>query len=169
MNDTILAEKSKSVIQLLSDLKMTLSVAESCTGGLLSKIITDVSGASSVYKGGVCVYCNESKIKILGVSSDTIRSVGAVSKETASQMSSGICRLFGTDVGIGITGIAGPASDNTNKPVGLIYISLTANDETNVIRLENSFSGDVRDSNRREAAYRALLLLEDKLRSLKGP
>lgn len=168
MNTNIFTERAENVIRLLSALKMTLSVAESCTGGLLSKAITDISGASAVYKGGVCVYCNESKINLLGVSEDTVNSFGAVSEQTAAQMSQGVRRLFGSDVGIGITGIAGPASDGTDKPVGLIYISITVGGETDVTQLKNIFIRDIRNANRHEAAYRALLLLENKLKSLKG-
>lgn len=168
MNNRILIERAENVIRLLSEHKMTLSVAESCTGGLLSKVITDISGASAVYSGGVCVYCNKSKINLLDVSADTINSFGAVSEQTASQMSQGVCSLFGSDVGIGITGIAGPASDGTDKPVGLIYISITVGRDTEVTQLRNIFIRDIRNSNRYEAAYRALLLLEHKLKSLKG-
>jgi len=161
-------EKAKNIIGLLSQLNMTLAVAESCTGGLLSKIITDLPGVSHVYKGGVCVYCNEAKNKLLGVSTDTLESFGAVSKQTASQMSRGVCSLFESDIGVGITGLAGPASDNTEKPVGLIYVSVTAGNDTRVIELKNSFNNDVRNSNRYEAAHQAILLLEETLQALKG-
>lgn len=160
--------KAKILIELLSDLNMTLAVAESCTGGLLSKIITDVPGVSSVYKGGICVYCNEVKNKLLGVSADTLEKFGAVSEQTASQMSRGVCRLFESDIGVAITGIAGPASDNTEKPVGLIYVSVTAGNDTKVLELKNNFSNDVRNSNRYEAAHKAADLLEETLRLMKG-
>ena len=102
----------------------TLSVAESCTGGLVSKRITDISGASDVFLGGAVTYANEAKIKMLGVSEETLRKHGAVSEETAIEMSRGIRRVTGSDFGISITGIAGPTGGSEEKPVGTVYISV---------------------------------------------
>ena len=102
----------------------TLSVAESCTGGLVSKRITDISGASDVFLGGAVTYANEAKIKMLGVSEETLRKHGAVSEETAIEMSRGIRRVTGSDFGISTTGIAGPTGGSEEKPVGTVYISV---------------------------------------------
>jgi nicotinamide-nucleotide amidase len=102
----------------------TLSVAESCTGGLVSKRITDISGASDVFLGGAVTYANEAKIKMLGVSEETLRKHGAVSEETAIEMSKGIRRVTGSDFGISTTGIAGPTGGSDEKPVGTVYISV---------------------------------------------
>lgn len=141
----------------------TLALAESCTGGLVSKLITDVSGASSVYLGGVCSYSNSVKMKLLGVSHDTLKEHGAVSRETAKEMSTGVKRALGSDIGIGITGIAGPASDGTDKPVGLIYISISSPKKEEIIELKNAFTENIREQNRLSAAKAALSLLTDEL------
>ena len=103
---------------------MTLAVAESCTGGLLSKRITDVPGCSDYYLGGVCSYANEVKMKVLGVKKETLDTVGAVSPEVAEQMAEGVAKALGADVGVGITGVAGPGGGTEEKPVGLVYISV---------------------------------------------
>ena len=152
----LLGEK---VINRFKEEKMTLSVAESCTGGWLSKILTEISGASSVFMGGVCSYSNDVKQNVLGVKEETLKSFGAVSEETAREMSEAIVKLMKTDIGVGITGIAGPTSDNTQKKVGLIYISITYNGKTDVIKLENDFTGDVRYKNRFTAVKTVLSFL----------
>ena len=103
---------------------MTLAVAESCTGGLLSKRITDVPGCSDYYLGGVCSYANEVKMNVLGVKKQTLDTLGAVSPEVAEQMAEGVAGVLGADVGVGITGIAGPGGGTAEKPTGLVYISI---------------------------------------------
>lgn len=103
----------------------TLATAESCTGGLLSKRITDVAGASSVFHMGVVTYANQAKEDLLGVSHETLERWGAVSSQTAREMAQGIVRRSQADLGIGITGIAGPDGGTAEKPVGLIYIALS--------------------------------------------
>ena len=103
----------------------TLATAESCTGGLLSKRITDVAGASAVFHMGVVTYANQAKEDLLGVSHETLERWGAVSSQTAREMAQGIVRRSQADLGIGITGIAGPDGGTTEKPVGLIYIALS--------------------------------------------
>ena len=103
----------------------TLATAESCTGGLLSKRITDVAGASAVFHMGVVTYANQVKEDLLGVSHETLERWGAVSSQTAREMAQGIVRRSQADLGIGITGIAGPDGGTAEKPVGLIYIALS--------------------------------------------
>ena len=108
----------------------TLATAESCTGGLLSKRITDVAGASAVFHMGVVTYANQAKEDLLGVSHETLERWGAVSSQTAREMAQGIVRRSQADLGIGITGIAGPDGGTAEKPVGLIYIALSDGERT---------------------------------------
>lgn len=108
----------------------TLATAESCTGGLLSKRITDVAGASAVFHMGVVTYANQAKEDLLGVSHETLERWGAVSSQTAREMAQGIVRRSQADLGIGITGIAGPDGGTAEKPVGLIYIALSDGEGT---------------------------------------
>ena len=155
---------AKEAVKTLENHKKTLALAESCTGGLVSKLITDVSGASAVYEGGVCSYSNSVKMKILGVKEETLRTFGAVSENTAREMSQGVRKALGADIGVGITGIAGPLSDGTNKPVGLIYISVCSEKSEKTVELKNNFTENVREQNRLSAAKTALdLISEDEL------
>ncbi len=161
MNDKILAAKAAEKAELIKKNNQTLAIAESCTGGWLSKIFTDVSGISAIYKGGVCSYSNEIKMKILGVKEETLDSFGAVSSQTAREMAEGVRKALNSHIGIGITGIAGPLSDNTEKPVGLIYISVSDGNKTLVKELRNNFTEDVRTNNRLSAMENAIDLLGD--------
>ncbi len=117
---------SRSIGGLLKEEKLTVCTAESCTGGLLSSVLTMVSGASSYYMGSVIAYSNEVKNKILGVPQDILINKGAVSPETANLLASGVRALLGAAIGIGITGIAGPEGGTPEKPVGLVYIALNS-------------------------------------------
>lgn len=139
--------------QLLIEKGMTLSVAESCTGGLLSKRITDLPGASAYYKGGICSYANEVKMNILGVSKQTLDTLGAVSPEVAEQMAAGVAQCMNTDVGVGITGIAGPDGGSEQKPVGLVYISVWVQGKQQTREIRVSLG---RDRVRNQAASTAL-------------
>lgn len=164
MTENELFFAAKEAVKTLENRKKTLALAESCTGGLVSKLITDVSGASAVYEGGVCSYSNSVKMKILGVKEETLRTFGAVSENTAREMSQGVRKALGTDIGVGITGIAGPLSDGTNKPVGLIYISVCSEKFEKTVELKNNFTENVREQNRLSAAKTALdLISEDEL------
>lgn len=164
MTENELFFAAKEAVKTLENHKKTLALAESCTGGLVSKLITDVSGASAVYEGGVCSYSNSVKMKILGVKEETLRTFGAVSENTAREMSQGVRKALGADIGVGITGIAGPLSDGTNKPVGLIYISVCSEKSEKTVELKNNFTENVREQNRLSAAKTALdLILEDEL------
>ena len=159
MVESELIALGEKVIKRFKEEKLTLSFAESCTGGWLSKIITEISGASEIFMGGVCSYSNDVKQNVLGVKEETLKAYGAVSEQTAREMSEGVTKLMNTTVGVGVTGIAGPLSDNTQKKVGLIYISITHNNKTEVIKLENDFSGDVRYNNRFTAVKTVLSFL----------
>jgi len=142
---------------LLNKKKLTLSVAESCTGGLLSSKITDISGSSAYFLGGVCSYSNESKTNLLNVSKDTIDKFGAVSEETAVEMAVNVRRKFGSDFGISITGIAGPTGGTDIKPVGLVWIALSS--EKRTIARKYLF-GNNRERTKIRASYQALLMLK---------
>ena len=122
------------VVMLLREQGKTLATAESCTGGLLSKRITDVSGSSAVFHMGVVTYANEAKERLLGVPPEVLETHGAVSPETARAMAEGIVQASGSSLGVGITGIAGPEGGTPEKPVGLIYIALSDGEETWVMK-----------------------------------
>lgn len=108
----------------LKEKGLTISVAESCSGGLLASRITDVAGASAYFLGGVIAYQNEVKKRLLAVPSQVLAKSGAVSEETAWAMARGCRELFGSDIGVSITGIAGPTGGSAEKPVGLTYIAV---------------------------------------------
>ncbi len=114
---------SETTVEMLKEKNITISCAESCTGGLLSQMITAVSGASQILEMGICAYSNRIKIKTLGVNPEVIEKVGAVSKETACCMAKGINELSGANLSVAITGVAGPAASEY-KPVGTVYIAL---------------------------------------------
>ena len=142
---------------------MTLAVAESCTGGLLSKRITDLPGASDYYLGGVCSYSNDAKMKLLGVKKETLDEFGAVSAQTAEEMAAGAAKVLGADIGVGITGIAGPGGATEDKDVGLVYISVYFKGELITRKTNNSLG---RDRVRNQAASTALDLIRRKLQGV---
>lgn len=144
------------VVELLKEKNLTIATAESCTAGYIPKRITDISGASSVFGFGAITYSNEMKQKILGVREETLASYGAVSEQTAREMAAGIRRVSGADIGISVTGIAGPNSDGTNKPVGLCYIAIDTEDYKSVEKIETGKND--REYNRYVTASRALNL-----------
>lgn len=146
-------ELAKRLLSQLNSRGMTLATAESCTGGGIGHVLTAIPGSSAVYLGGVISYANSVKEQVLGVPQEVLATVGAVSEETARAMAEGICRLLGADLGIAVTGIAGPAADGTDKPVGLVYIAVSTADSTRVT--ENHFSGD-REAVRNQTIQAAL-------------
>ncbi len=109
---------------LLIEKGLTISLAESCTGGLIAKTLTDFSGISASFVFGAVTYSNFAKMKVLGVKEETLKTFGAVSPETALEMVQGVEKLTGSDIAISVTGIAGPKSDDTQKPVGLVYLNI---------------------------------------------
>lgn len=154
----------KQTVELLKSKKLKLATAESCTGGLISKRITDVSGSSEVFEGGVVCYSNRFKENVLGVSPETLKKYGAVSRETAREMVKGVLSLTKADIAVAVTGIAGPSSDDTNKPVGLVYIAVSDGKSTIVKKLLNNFTGDVREKNRNISADTALEMIMEAIR-----
>ncbi|MBO5884083.1 MAG: competence/damage-inducible protein A [Clostridia bacterium] len=115
----------EAVVRELKKHGLTLSAAESCTGGLIARRVTDISGASSVFLGGCVTYTNEIKEKLLGVSHETLESFGAVSKETAVEMAIGVRRVTGSDIAVSATGLAGPSGGSDELPVGTVFIGIS--------------------------------------------
>ena len=142
--------------RLLLDKSLTLSTAESCTGGKIASLITSVAGSSSWYKGSVIAYENSVKTGVLGVDPETIRLSGAVSRETAEQMAAGVRQLMHTDYAIAVTGIAGPAGGSPEKPVGTVWIAVAS--DSGIVCELHRFT-DERKINILRSSYTALNML----------
>lgn len=147
----------EAVIEKLKEKHMKVATAESCTGGFIAKRITDVPGASEVFDCGIISYANEIKHRVLGVSEDDLNKYGAVSEPVARQMAQGALKVSGADIAVSVTGIAGPDSDSTNKPVGLVYIGLADRDNVWVRELRTSRKD--RSYNRYVSASNALNMI----------
>lgn len=142
---------------LLKKAGMTLSVCESCTGGMLGSVITSVPGSSGYFKGGVIAYANDAKVRVVGIRAATLQFYGAVSKQTACEMAQRVRGRLQTDIGLGLTGVAGPTGGSRTKPVGRVYISVAINRKT--VAKEYTFQGTRKDI-RTQACVCALQLLE---------
>ena len=129
----------REVGRALTERGWTLAVAESCTGGLIGHRLTSISGCSKYFLGGIIAYANEVKTRELGIPAGLLRRSGAVSAVVAYGMAVGVRRKFGSDVGLGVTGIAGPEGGTRKKPVGLVYIGVSCERCTVVRRFK--FSG----------------------------
>ena len=151
-----------TVGRLLTECKQTLALAESCTGGLIGHRVTDVPGSSTYFIGGIVAYSYEAKEKLLGVHHHTLYDHGAVSGETAIEMARGARRMLGTDIGLSVTGIAGPGGGLPGKPVGLVYISLSAR---GFERTERFVWQRDRAGNKMDSADAALTMLKEYLES----
>lgn len=148
--------QAKTLVELLKARGLTCATAESCTGGGVGSAITSVPGSSAVFYGGVISYDNSVKENVLGVASDTLATVGAVSSDCAAQMAVGARRLLKTDLAVSLTGIAGPDGGSAEKPVGLVWFGLATADG---VRTEKAiFPGD-REEVRRHAILHALGML----------
>ncbi|MBQ7596339.1 MAG: competence/damage-inducible protein A [Clostridia bacterium] len=160
-----------AVVKKLKEKSLVLAAAESCTGGYISKRITDVPGSSDVFECGIVSYANSVKAKLLGVSEENLEKYGAVSEPVAKEMALGALKVSGANVAVGVTGIAGPGSDSTNKPVGLSFIALAADDGTLFVKklLTGKSGKNCREYNRYVNASNALnlvrLYLDGKLNS----
>lgn len=150
----------KVIGKILRDMKKTLAVAESCTGGMISQKLVSIPGSSDYYLGGVCSYSNKEKINILGVKEETLKKYGAVSEATAIEMAEGVRKLTKSDYSISTTGIAGPDGGSPEKPVGLVWIGYS--DSEISFAIDFSF-GSNREINIRRASMRALEILRRKL------
>ncbi len=139
---------------------MTLAVAESCTGGLISNRLTDVAGSSAFFERAVVAYSNAAKVNLLGIPAGVIEKYGAVSEETARSMAEGIRRVAGTDLGLSSTGIAGPTGGSIDKPVGTVYLALADSKQT--ICRHYTFRWD-RKRNKHVFSEAALMMIKDYL------
>lgn len=149
---------AKEVGELLRSKNLTISVAESCTGGKVGDLLTDVSGSSDYFMGGVISYSNRAKAELLGVREKTLATKGAVSDEVARQMASGVRESLHAKIGVGITGIAGPLGGTPKKPVGLVYIAVDSDKGT--ICAKDLFKGS-RTQVKTQSADRALELVRE--------
>jgi nicotinamide-nucleotide amidase len=150
----------EKVSRRLLERGVTISVAESCTGGLLGELLTRMPGSSKAFVGGVIAYANEVKVRDLGVAEATLAAHGAVSEPTAREMAAGARQRFGTDLAIGITGVAGPDGGTPDKPVGTVWIALAAADGTTTKKL--SWPG-LRDQVRLLSSWWGLKLVDERL------
>jgi PncC family amidohydrolase len=153
----VLAERLQVI--LLRDGR-TLATAESCTGGLVAHAITEISGSSGYYRGGFVTYANDVKRDQLGVGDELLAAHGAVSAQVARAMAEGARARLGADLGIAVTGVAGPAGGTAEKPVGLTYVAVA--DAAGVDVRRHHWTGD-RSSNKRESAAAALELLLERV------
>jgi PncC family amidohydrolase len=149
-------QPERAIGELLRSRGLTLAVAESCTGGLLGHRMTDIPGSSDYFIGGVIAYSYEAKEQVLGVRHATLVEHGAVSEQTALEMACCARRLFHTDVALSVTGIAGPGGEMPGKPVGLVYIALSAPDQETCQRF--AWESD-REGNKAHSAQAALEML----------
>jgi PncC family amidohydrolase len=145
---------------LLRNKGWTLAIAESCTGGLIGDLITNVTGSTDYFVGGVIAYANSVKENLLGVQHETLVQFGAVSSETAKEMANGIRTALGADIGISVTGIAGPGGGTPVKPIGLVWIGISTASGDQAYRY--LFIGN-RNENKRLSADQALKLLIENL------
>lgn len=150
----------EELVKILTEKGLSISTAESCTGGLIAGTLINVAGVSSVFKEGFVTYSNEAKEKRLGVSHSTLEKAGAVSEETVKEMAQGLMRVTGADVTIVSSGIAGPDGGTKEKPVGLVYLCCSTGKELYVSR--NIFTGD-RQHIRKQAVKAAIELVIDSI------
>lgn len=141
--------KTDEIIEKMIAKGLSLATAESCTGGLIGKTITDVPGASEIFGYGMVTYSNEAKQKVLGVKAETLNQFGAVSPETAEEMAIGLKQLSSADYAVSVTGIAGPGGGSAEKPVGLVYMGVAS--PRGVFVKKNLFHG-----NREEIRYQTM-------------
>ncbi len=145
-----------TVRKVLASKQLTIAVAESCTGGLIQKLLTDIPKSSSCYMGGIIAYSNKAKEKILGIDKKIIADYGAVSMQVAAKMAENVAAKFSADIGLSVTGIAGPDGGTDKKPVGTVWFSLSKEDDT--ISIHKHFKGS-RDLVRKKAADYLLYFL----------
>ena len=148
----------KNIIQRLIKKKLSISVAESCTGGMLSSSITSISGASKIFNIGLVTYSNLAKIKLLKVSNSIIKRYGAVSEKCCLKMVEGLSKLSKSKINISITGIAGPKGGSKNKPVGLVYIGIKKGKKISINKY--LFKNKNRENIRKNSVKEALKLIE---------
>lgn len=155
------------LITALKEQSLTIATAESCTGGLIAKLITDIAGASQVFIGGIICYSNEMKMKWLGVKQQTLDQHGAVSHDTVAELLDGILKQTGADCAIAVSGIAGPTGGTPEKPIGTVFIGVALSDQ--ILIEQYHFKGtrqEIRDHAARQAAILMLNLLTSRAASI---
>ena len=145
-NDNVLIQTASDLVTKLINKKLTISIAESCTGGLISAILTSIPGVSKTFKGGIIAYDNMVKISLLKVNEAILKKFGAVSEETAMEMARGVKNLFSTDISIGVTGIAGPDGGDKSKPVGLVCFGFIFNNVSVISQIFHGNRNSIRES-----------------------
>ncbi|HEV2453561.1 MAG TPA: CinA family protein [Verrucomicrobiae bacterium] len=148
------------IVRALTQSSQTLALAESCTGGFIANQITNIPGASMIFKGGVVAYSNEVKEQFLGVSAKTLRKHGAVSREVAAEMANGARKEFGADYAVAVTGIAGPTGGTKEKPTGTVFMAVAGEPGVVVERKLNRYS---REKFKEATARQALELLKKQM------
>ncbi len=151
-------QAASDLLELYKENGLKLATAESCTGGLLAALITDIPGSSEVFAGGFVTYSNELKTNILGVSEELLAEHGAVSADVACAMAQGTIDRTGVDYAVALTGIAGPGGGNEEKPVGMVYIAVAG--KNSVMGKKNMFYGN-RSQIRASAVLKAIEMLKD--------
>jgi len=158
-----LTSHAEKILNKAKEKAIKVTTAESCTGGLLSALLTEIAGSSLVFERGFVTYSNESKNELIGVKKETLEKFGAVSSQTVEEMALGALKHSKTDLAISITGIAGPDGGTSEKPVGLVYIGTATKLEVKSRKF--NFSGD-RDEIREATIYSALKILESAIQIL---
>jgi PncC family amidohydrolase len=161
-NDDDLVERARRVGRLFREGGLHLATAESCTGGLVAHLITEVPGSSDYFAGGLVTYANDAKVALAEVPADALEAHGAVSAQVAKAMAEGTRRRLGVDVAVAVTGVAGPDGGTADKPVGLTYVAVADRDGTDVRR--HLWDSD-RSGNKRLSAAAALDLVLERIGS----
>ncbi len=154
-------ELEEKIGVLLKAKHLTLSTAESCTGGGIAALITSVPGSSDYFNGGIVAYSNEAKVSLLQVSAETLEKYGAVSLETVTEMVKGAMESLKTDCAVATSGIAGPGGGTPEKPIGTVWIAVAYKNEIAVMKQEGDLG---RKGNVQKAIYNALFMLQDRLK-----
>ena len=157
--DAALEDRARRLVERYAAAGLKLATAESCTGGLVAGLITEIAGSSAVLERGFVVYSNEAKVGMLGVAQETLAAVGAVSAATAREMAVGALEHSRADIAVSITGVAGPGGGSTEKPVGLVHFACARRDGP-TIHVERRFGDIGRTAVRQAAIEQALDLLE---------
>lgn len=151
---------AEKLTSLLREHGLSLACAESCTGGLIAHLITNIPGSSKGFRGGIVTYSNEAKAKLLTVPTEMLETHGAVSESVASEMAKQVRQLFDADIGISSTGVAGPSGGSVDKPVGLVYLGISTK---NITRVEKHNWPYDRIGNKESSAEQALQMVVDLL------
>ena len=160
--DAALEDRARRLVERYAAAGLKIVTAESCTGGLVAGLITEIAGSSAVLERGFVVYSNEAKVGLLGVAPETLAAVGAVSAQTAREMAAGALEHSRADISVSITGVAGPGGGSAEKPVGLVHFACARRNGP-VVHVERRFGDIGRSAVRRAAIEQALDLLESAL------